>query len=113
VRQLQHAVERAVLLSDGELLRRDDFASELGLQESSPSVPQLGAGDGALKRALEEPERELVRRALEACGGRRARAAALLGINRATLFNKMRKHGLLDFPTASERAAGHGSRASA
>ncbi len=113
VRQLQHAVERAVLLCDGELLRRDDFASELGLQESIPSVPQLGAGDGALKRALEEPERELVRRALEVCGGRRARAAALLGINRATLFNKMRKHNLLDFPTTTERAAGHGSRASA
>ena len=113
VRQLQHAVERAVLLADGELLRRADFASELGLPESPASVPELGPGEGALKRALEEPERELVRRALEACGGRRARAAALLGINRATLFNKMRKHGLLDFPCGPERASGHGQRASA
>jgi DNA-binding NtrC family response regulator len=113
VRQLQHAVERAVLLGQGELLRREDFAAELGLPEVASTLARLGEGEGALKRALEEPERELVRRALEACDGRRARAAALLGINRATLFNKMRKHGLLDFPCGPGRAAGHTKRASA
>jgi len=113
VRELQHAIERAVLLADGETLRREDFGSELGLPEAASAVPQLEAGEGALKRALEEPERELVRRALEACDGRRARTAALLGINRATLFNKMRKHGLLDFPCGPQRAAGHAKRTSA
>ncbi|MBM3989640.1 MAG: sigma-54-dependent Fis family transcriptional regulator [Planctomycetes bacterium] len=113
VRQLQHAVERAVLLGEGPMLRREDFAAELGLGETSATLARLGEGEGALKRALEEPERELVRRALEACDGRRARAAALLGINRATLFNKMRKHGLLDFPCGAPRAAGHAKRASA
>ena len=113
VRELQHTIERAVLLADGQTLRREDFGSELGLPAAASAVPQLGAGEGALKRALEEPERELVRRALEACDGRRARAAALLGINRATLFNKMRKHGLLDFPCGPQQASGHAQRASA
>jgi DNA-binding NtrC family response regulator len=49
-----------------------------------------------LREALEEPERRIVVRALELAGGRRDRAAEMLVINRSTLFNKMRKYGLLD-----------------
>jgi DNA-binding protein Fis len=43
---------------------------------------------------LELPERRFLERALAAVGGSRVRAAELLGINRSTLFNKLRKHGL-------------------
>ena len=49
-----------------------------------------------LKQALEGPERLLIERALTRHGGRRDRAAEDLGINRSTLFNKMRKYGLLE-----------------
>jgi two-component system response regulator HydG len=110
VRQLEHALERAVLLATQDELSLRDFAAELGLSIEPPMAALRESGEGALKRALEEPERELVVRALEACGGRRARAAAMLGINRTTLFNKMRKHGLLDFPIEGTSAAGHGPR---
>ncbi len=110
VRQLEHALERAVLLATADELSVHDFAAELGLSIEAPTLALRESGDGALKRALEEPERELVVRALEACGGRRARAAAMLGINRTTLFNKMRKHGLLDFPIEGTSAAGQGPR---
>jgi DNA-binding NtrC family response regulator len=103
VRQLEHAVERAVLMARGDVLTLDDLSPELRSGDpASAALPPEGAG--SLKRALEEPERELVRRALESCGGRRARAAALLGINRTTLFNKMRKLGLLDFPCGPRAA---------
>ena len=49
-----------------------------------------------LKQALEGPERLLIERSLARHGGRRDRAAEDLAINRSTLFNKMRKYGLLD-----------------
>ena len=115
VRQLEHALERATLLSSSELLTLADFAAEIPpTPPPSGSLAALPTGqDHALKRALEEPERELVRAALEATGGRRGRAAELLGINRTTLYNKMRKHGLLDTPAAAARVAGHGDGASA
>jgi DNA-binding NtrC family response regulator len=102
VRQLEHAIERAVLLCRGERLQLEDLGVELG-DARAPSAALPAPYEGAarpLTAALAEPERALVRRALEATGGRRGRAAELLGINRTTLFNKMRKHGLLDFPPA-------------
>lgn len=107
VRQLEHAIERAVLLARGERLSVHDLGPDFALAEAAlPALP--GVGDGALKRALEEPERELVRSALSACGGRRGRAAQLLGINRTTLFNKMRKYGLSDFPVSGRTALDSG-----
>jgi DNA-binding NtrC family response regulator len=49
-----------------------------------------------LKKALEEPEKRILERALTFTGGNRQRTAALLEINRTTLFNKMKKYQLLD-----------------
>lgn len=126
VRQLEHALERAVLLAapgsrggvrrqlvtedlDEELLKKAAFGRSgegtlpLGLEwltDLTRVVP--------LKQALEGPERLLIERALTRHGGRRDRAAKDLGINRSTLFNKMRKYGLLapcpgETPAALER----------
>ncbi len=46
--------------------------------------------------ALADVERELIRRALERNGGSRKRSAEELRVNRATLFNKMKKYNLMD-----------------
>jgi two-component system response regulator HydG len=100
VRELEHAIERAVLLSRGGPI------DELGLglrpapsgvlEEQSPLLPvKLGI---PLREALEEPEREIIRRTLEMNHGCRQSTARMLAVNRATLFNKMRKYALLDFP---------------
>ncbi len=51
-----------------------------------------------LKKSLETPERWLILRALETHRGSRSASARALGINRTTLFNKMRKYHLLSFP---------------
>ncbi|MCC7013703.1 MAG: sigma-54-dependent Fis family transcriptional regulator [Planctomycetes bacterium] len=102
VRQLEHTLERAVLLARGASLTCADLGPEF-VPAEAPRAALPSSGDGALRRALEQPERELIRGALEVCGGRRSRAAALLGINRSTLFNKMRKFELLDFPQAGAR----------
>ncbi|MBI5432219.1 MAG: sigma 54-interacting transcriptional regulator [Planctomycetes bacterium] len=113
VRQLENTIERAVLLARRERIEALDlgveFAAGLDPVRAAPelSLPSLLH----LKDALAEPERELIRRALEQHGGCRKATAASLGVNRTTLFNKMRKHGLLGIPSRSRTpsAPGHPS----
>ncbi len=47
-----------------------------------------------LKEALENPEREIIRQVLETFGGNRNQTADALGINRTTLYKKMKRLGL-------------------
>jgi DNA-binding NtrC family response regulator len=108
VRELEHALERAVLLAAGERIEPED----LGGAPGSAAPPQPGPGPTAgepapllplrlgvaLRKALEEPEREIIRRTLELNRGSRQATARMLELNRATLFNKMRKYDLLSFP---------------
>ena len=116
VRQLEHALERAVILSmDGDpsgakgLLDAssldNDLLEEAASSTAAPHADSLPAGlewlsdltrSMPLKEALEGPEKLLIERSLNRNSGRRDRAATELGINRSTLFNKMRKYGLLD-----------------
>jgi DNA-binding NtrC family response regulator len=107
VRQLQHALERAVLLAPGSVLRPEDLGPEFAAAAGDAAVPPSGAELplGPLRAALEVAERRQVLRALEHTGGNRTAAAALLDINRATLFNKMRKYKLQAFPREARGAS--------
>lgn len=114
VRELENTIERAVLFARGNALTPEDFgerfsaALEFPDRASSntglpPELAELITADpGPLKDALQGPEAFLVRKALNATGGHRQRTAALLDINRSTLFNKMRQHGLSDFPITAD-----------
>jgi len=89
VRELQHAVERAVFLGRGSLIEAGDL----------PAAVLGGAGADArlaapLKQALAEPERQLIVAALERAGWRRDVAARELGINRTTLYKKLKRLGM-------------------
>jgi DNA-binding NtrC family response regulator len=103
VRELENTLERAVLLAPGPVLNLED----LGLAPAR-TAPASEAADriedlplGPLKEALEIPERALILRALDLHAGNRQGTARTLGINRTTLFNKMRKYGLLS-PSTDE-----------
>ena len=105
VRQLENTIERAVLLSSGPRLRSvdlgEDFGPRPGLEMGSPSLLdglQNLSELPPLKKALEGPERAIIQRALELCGGSRKKTSQMLGVNRTTLFNKMRKYGLMGGP---------------
>jgi DNA-binding NtrC family response regulator len=111
VRELEHAIERAVLLCRGTEVGPDDVAPGLSafraaqapLRVPPPAVEvwpaaQPKAETLPLREALEIPEREIIRRALERNGGNRKATAEMLNVNRTTLFNKMRKYRLMDFP---------------
>jgi len=51
-----------------------------------------------LKEALAEPERRIIQAALEANGWNRQKTAAVLDVNRTTLYKKMKRYGLMDSP---------------
>jgi len=97
VRQLENLVERAVVLAEGPVLTINDLPPDLPRQTEAPNDSLIGhdAHLLPLKVALQQPERIIIQRALEAHDGNRQETATSLGINRSTLFNKMRKFGLL------------------
>jgi DNA-binding NtrC family response regulator len=90
VRQLENVIERAVILTKSPYIRVEDLPEDL-------RVPKGGVGDGnglSLKKALARPEREIILRALKSAQGSRQAAAAALGINRTTLYKKMKRYGI-------------------
>ena len=91
VRELENAVERAVVLAGRPLLDVEDFAPR-GWRPGAAAPPASSGPDELL--SLEELERRHVLRVLESCGGQKTRAAAVLGINRTTLWKKLRQYGL-------------------
>jgi DNA-binding NtrC family response regulator len=86
VRELHHCLERASVLSVTPLLNAESL---FGVGESIPA--ESDALRQPLSNHLQECERAYIRRALTDCGGRIADTAALLGISRKNLWEKMRK----------------------
>jgi len=92
VRELAHVIERTILLKKTGVVSASDL--RLGCRN------RRGASQWAaktmkgldLRQAIEHVERELIDEALERTGGNRTEAAALLGLNRTTLVEKIRKH---------------------
>jgi two-component system response regulator AtoC len=93
VRELQHAVERGVFLGRGPLIVPADLPAAVLAGAARRPVAD-GAGQAALKESLAAPERQLIVSALEQAGWRRDVAARALGINRTTLYKKLRRLGL-------------------
>jgi len=92
VRELQHAIERGVFLGRGTCVELGDLpAAVLG---SGSLAVGLGAEAAPLKQALATPERQLIVAALEQAGWRRDVAARTLGINRTTLYKKLKRLGM-------------------
>ncbi len=90
-RELQNVLERAVLLGRGSAIEPQDLPAEL-LTQTTGSV---GAADAApLKQALQLPERQIILQVLEMNEWNRQAAAKALGINRTTLYKKMKRLGI-------------------
>ena len=96
VRELRNMVERALVLGDGGCLELDDLPPEMmhaaprrDAAATTTAGPVMTVGT---IRTLAELEHEAINAALEATGGNKARAAALLGIDRTTLYRKLKDH---------------------
>ena len=85
IRELEHAIEKAVIIGDGPTLPAEVFQ----LQQTEETVDEAAPAS-----TLEEMERQMIRKALATCSGNLSAVAAQLDITRQTLYNKMKKYGL-------------------
>ncbi len=93
VRELQNVLESGLILSGGEPVQPEHIAERLmpqstGLKPQAPNIPDDGVSLAAVERGHLEA-------ALKKTGGNQSQAARLLGISRATLLYRMKKHGLI------------------
>ena len=88
VRELENAIQRALAVAAGPLLRLADFPSEIRYADRN--------WEGRANSTLEQMERGAIVEALEKSGGHRLRAAEMLGIGKSTLYRKLKDYGLDD-----------------
>ena len=87
IRELQNCIEKAVILSEGNLLKASDLDFSTSLRsgrndrEESPVIPS-------------EVEESKIREAMARCNGNISAAAKLLGVSRPTMYAKLKKYGL-------------------
>lgn len=93
VRELQNVVERAVLLGRSSILGIDDLPPNV--TATAPMTVSSPSGR-TLKEALSGPERQIILEVLESNNWNRNATADALGINRTTLYKKMKRLGLDD-----------------
>lgn len=101
VRELQNAIERAVLLGKGELVSVTDLPGNIINGSGRSPVTSVAPDPNrkmTLKEALEGPERQIIYQVLKENNWNRNATADQLGINRTTLYKKMKK---LDLETMS------------
>ena len=91
VRELENVIERAVLLSKDKYIGPDDLPNSV---KQDQSQKQTTYRPMSLKESLAEPEKNLIRKALEANHWNRQETAKTLQINRTTLFKKMKQYSL-------------------
>jgi two-component system response regulator HydG len=110
VRELENAIEHAVAIGDGPLIRAADLPAAIrtprllterasGAVAAPAAAPATGAasvaaGDARLGWSLADVEKEHIRRVLAHHAGNATTAARQLGISRTTLWRKLREYGL-------------------
>jgi DNA-binding NtrC family response regulator len=87
IRELQHAVERAVILSESNILEPHDFFMDDATDRKDEDFTPDNMN-------LDEVEKMLVRKVIDKHGGNISRAAKELGLTRASLYRRIEKHGL-------------------
>ncbi len=92
IRELENAIEGAVIMAKTEIINLDDL----------PNLSKFVVSDKKkndeifLKKIVEQPEKEHIISVLNDCNWNRNKAAAALGVNRTTLYNKMKKYDISD-----------------
>lgn len=87
IRELQHAVERAVIMSESNVLEPNDFfLSQMDDDVAKEATPA--------SLNLEETEKMLIRKVIDKHGGNISKAAKELGLTRASLYRRLEKYGI-------------------
>ena len=85
IRELQHAVEKAVILSDGGIITAEDIDGGNPTRKEKP-LEEV--------QTLDEMESRMIEKTIKECEGNLSVVAARLGISRQTLYNKIKRYGL-------------------
>jgi two-component system response regulator HydG len=91
VRELENIIERAVIMSRGEMITPLEFPNDLQNLDEALKESRIDLTPG---RSLKEVEKVLILRTLEETGGNRTHAARILGISRRTLQLKLKEYGI-------------------
>jgi DNA-binding NtrC family response regulator len=83
IRELENAVERALVIGRGPELAPADFSFQLAKVAASPNG-----------RSLDEIEKAHIQKIWTECGGNQSQTARILGIDRTTLHTKLKRYGL-------------------
>jgi len=83
IRELQHTIEKAVILSESDILKPEDFYLR--------NIPSVNGYESFT--TLEELERQMIQQAIEKNNGNFTAAADQLGVTRQTLYNRLKKSG--------------------
>ncbi|MBL8814355.1 MAG: sigma-54-dependent Fis family transcriptional regulator [Planctomycetaceae bacterium] len=92
VRELRNVMERAVALSTGTVLTRDDLPEKIRRHSAKQLI--LHGDDPTALMTLEEVERRYLLHVFEACHQNRTQAAEVLGLDRKTLYRKLKQYGV-------------------
>jgi DNA-binding NtrC family response regulator len=101
IRELENMIERLVIMKGSGTITPADLpaslrnARENGHPQRRPSVPAAGSPGTDLRAMLEAVEDQMIAEALERTGGNKNKAAELLGLNRTTLVEKLRRKRVL------------------
>jgi DNA-binding NtrC family response regulator len=93
VRELQNAIEYAVVLARQSIIDVKELPAEIQLPPALQKA-ELGAISHSGVQTLDDVERNAILQALAECRGNKKKAAELLGIQRPTLYNKMKRYAI-------------------
>jgi len=94
IRELENTIERAMILTAKDIITKDALPENFQKQDNFVGVVKSSNGS-LLREALKDPEKEIILKALEDNAWNRQKTSEVLGINRTTLYNKMKKYNLL------------------
>jgi len=102
VRELENLIERACIMTDGDMLEVKDFPAYLKEKdiEIPLTIPNVGAYK--LNDIIDKIEKKMIEEALVITGGQQTQASELLGINRGSLIYKMKKFNLISEKSEEE-----------
>jgi len=100
VRELENVIERLVILVETDEIQVEDLPQRMRRQEAASAHPLMEIGEEGidLKKILDDLENHLILEALKKSGGVKNKAAGLLGLNRTTLIEKLKKKRI-HYPT--------------
>ena len=94
VRELQNAIEYAVVLARQDQITVKELPAEVQLPVALQQTERAAQRGNGPARTLDDMERNAILHALAQCHGNKKKAAELLGIQRPTLYNKMKRYAI-------------------